>query len=269
MRAKTMPVRAGCRSSGTIRCAVLALAACTAFAVRASAADPDVLWRIVSQKCVPNQQQHHDPAPCQRVDLMRGIERGYAVLKDIEGDTQFLLIPTARVTGIESPALLMPDAPNYWAPAWKARRYVLERAQRRLRRDEIGLAVNSVKGRSQNQLHIHLDCIRPDLRRYLARHSARMSRHWSALRVAFDGHRYLARRLDSEDLHGVDLFRLLVRDIPAARADMGDWTVVAVGAKPHGFVLLADHADPATHDDASGEELLDHTCALARSLAFR
>ena len=269
MRAETMPVPAGRPSSATIRCAGLALAAWAAFGIPASAADPDVLWQIVSQKCVPNQQQHHNPSPCQKVDLTRGVERGFAVLKDIDGDTQFLLIPTARVSGIESPALLMPDAPNYWAPAWTARRYVLARAHRRLPRDAIGLAVNSMKGRSQNQLHIHVDCVRPDLRRYLARHSVRLSRRWSPLGVAFDGHRYLARRLDSGDLHGIDPFRVLARDNPAARADMGNWTLVAVGAKPRGFVLLAGHVDPATNDHASGDELLDHSCALARSPALR
>ena len=267
MRAETMPAPAGRPRSATIRCAGLALAAWASFGIPASAADPDVLWQIVSQKCVPNQQQRHEPAPCEKVDLTRGVERGHAVLKDIDGDTQFLLIPTARVPGIESPALLMPDAPNYWAPAWAARRYVLARAHRRLPRDAIGLAINSAKGRSQNQLHIHVDCVRPDLRRYLARHSAGLSPRWSPLGVAFDGHRYLARRLDSGDLRGTDPFRVLARDQAAARADMGNWTLVAVGTKPRGFVLLAGHVDPATHDDASGDELLDHSCALAHSAA--
>jgi CDP-diacylglycerol pyrophosphatase len=267
MRAETMPALAGRPRSATIRCAGLALAVWASFGIPASAADPDVLWQIVSQKCVPNQQQRHAPAPCEKVDLTRGVERGFAVLKDIDGDTQFLLIPTARVPGIESPALLMPDAPNYWTPAWAARRNVLARAHRGLPRDAIGLAVNSAKGRSQNQLHIHVDCVRPDLRRYLARHPVRLARRWSPLDVAFDGHHYLARRLDSRDLHGVDPFKVLARDNPAARADMGNWTLVAVGAKQGGFVLLAGHVDPATHDDASGDELLDHSCALARSPA--
>jgi CDP-diacylglycerol pyrophosphatase len=267
MRTETMPVPAKRHRSGLFRCAVLALAACTTHAVPASAADPDVLWKIVSGKCVPDQQQHHDPAPCEKVDLTGGVARGYVVLKDLTGATQFLVIPTARVTGIESPALLLPDAPNYWASAWKARRFVLARAHKRLPRDAIGLAVNSVQGRSQNQLHIHVDCIRPDLESYLGRHAARLSHHWLPLGIAFDGHRYLARRLDSPELRGVDPFNVLARGIAAARTDMGNWTLVAVGAKPRGFVLLADHVDPATHDDGSGEELLDHACALAQSRA--
>ncbi len=267
MRTETMPIPARRRWPGRSRCAALALAAWAASGIQASAADPDALWKIVSGKCVPDQQQHHDSAPCEKVDLTGGVERGYVVLKDISGATQFLVIPTARVTGIESPALLVPDAPNYWASAWEARRFVFARAHKQLPRDAIGLAVNSAKGRSQNQLHIHVDCIRPDLRRYLGRHATRLPRRWSALGIAFDGHRYLARRLDSRDLAGVDPFRVLARSIAAARTDMGNWTLVAIGAQPRGFVLLAGHVDPAAHDDGSGEELLDHSCSLARSHA--
>jgi CDP-diacylglycerol pyrophosphatase len=274
MQAATMPVPAGRRTSGKLsgkfsgkfRGAALAIAAWVGSAGPAPAANPDALWEIVSEKCVPDQQQHHDPSPCAEVDLASGVARGHVVLKDLEGATQFLLIPTARVAGIESPALLAPGAPNYWAPAWRARRFVIARAHRRLPRDAIGLAVNSVKARSQNQLHIHVDCVRPDLRRYLARHAARLSRHWSRLKLEFNGRRYLALRLASPDLRGVDPFRLLARGIAAARRDMADWTLVAVGAKSGGFVLLAGHVDAATNDDGSGEDLLDHSCALARAV---
>ena len=84
-----------------------------------SAADPNALWQIVGGQCVPDEQQHHSPEPCAAVDLAGG----YAVLKDIVGDTQFLLIPTTRVTGIESPEILAPGAPNYFAAAWRARRF--------------------------------------------------------------------------------------------------------------------------------------------------
>src|ERR1700757_2680511 len=70
--------------------------------------DSDALWTIVHDQCVPHEQRASDPAPCALVDLSGGGDRGYVVLKDPVGATQFLLIPTARVTGIESPALLEP-----------------------------------------------------------------------------------------------------------------------------------------------------------------
>jgi len=244
-------------------CAVLAAAAALPLA---AVADPDALWKIVHDQCVPDQLRHHDPAPCTRVSLYRGVARGHVVLKDRNGATQFLLIPTARVTGIESPALLAPGAPNYWAPAWEARRYVFRRARRTLPRDVISLAINSAQGRSQNQLHIHVDCVRPDVRDYLAAHAAELPPHWSDWTVHFNGHRYWAMRLDRADLRGVDLFHLLVRQIPAARADMGDWTLVVVGLAPTGFAVFAGHVDLLTGDRASGEELQDHGCVLAQSL---
>jgi CDP-diacylglycerol pyrophosphatase len=232
-----------------------------------AAADHDALWKIVHGQCVPDEMRHHDPGPCTRVYIAGGTARGYAVLKDRNGATQFLVIPTARVTGIESRALVAPHAPNYWAPAWEARRYVFLRAKRPLPRDAISLAVNSMRGRSQNQLHIHVDCVRPDVRDYLAAHSAELPTQWSHRTVRFDGHRYWAMRLGGADLRGVDLFGLLARHIAAARADMGDWTLVAVGIAPTGFAVLAGHVDPASSDRASGEELQDHGCALAARLS--
>ena len=44
---------------------------------------------------------------------------------------------------------------------------------------------------------------------------------------------------------------------------MGNWSLTAVGM-PRGFVLLAGHVNAATNDEASGEELIDHSCALAK-----
>ena len=234
-------------------------------ATAARARDPDVLWKIVHDQCVPNQQHHRDPAPCLEVDLTGGVGRGHAVLKDLVGETQFLVIPTARITGIEDPALLAPRAPNYWTPAWIARFHVSARARTELPRSAIALAVNSVKSRSQNQLHIHIDCVQPGLRRYLAWRAPRIRTRWSDIGKAYNGHRYLAMRIDSRDLAGADPFQLLARGIPAARKHMGNWTLVAVGT-PRGFVLLAGHINAATHDDAEGDELLDHGCALARTM---
>jgi CDP-diacylglycerol pyrophosphatase len=248
-----------------VACAVLAAAAWAVLPL-AHAADPDALWKLVHGQCVPDQLRHHDPAPCTRVSLHRGVARGYVVLKDRNGATQFLLIPTARVTGIESPALLAPHAPNYWAPAWEARRFVFARAQRGFPRDAISLAINSTQGRSQNQLHIHVDCVRPDVRDFFAAHVGEVPPQFTDWTVHFDGHRYWAMRLDAADLRGVDLFDLLVRGIPGAHADMGDWTLVVVGLEPAGFVVLAGHVDPATGDRGSGEELQDHGCALASTL---
>src|SRR5947209_8446740 len=113
------------------------------------ARDPDALWFVVHNICAPDQWQFRSPSPCAEVDL----GTGYVILKAPGSPTHFLLVPTARVTGIEDPAILAPHAPNYWAQAWRARQYVEQRAGRVLERDEVGLAVSSIDGRTQDQLH--------------------------------------------------------------------------------------------------------------------
>ncbi|HLW48247.1 MAG TPA: CDP-diacylglycerol diphosphatase [bacterium] len=230
--------------------------------------DSNALWNIVHNMCVPNEEEHGSPAPCRLVDLRDGESAGYALLKDLAGPSQFLLIPTARISGIESPALLAPEAPNYFAAAWRAHTYVDRALRKTLPRDDIALAINSVSGRSQNQLHIHIDCVRTDVRAALRQYEGSIADRWAPLGVPLIGHAYLATRVDGEDLDGVNPFQLLADGVSGAREDMGHYTLVVAGAmfsngRP-GFVMLADHANPAAGDRASGEELQDHACAIAK-----
>lgn len=235
---------------------LLAVAAPSLFA-----ADPSALWHIVHDRCVPDQTQHRDPAPCTAVNLAGG----YVVLKDIVGETQFLLMPTLRISGIEDRAILAADAPNYFADAWQARHDVDQRAGHDLPREDFALAINSVYGRTQDQLHIHIDCIRPDVRLALAQHAATVSDDWTVFPVPLAGHPYRAIRITGADLGNTNPFRLLAATVP--QADMGRHTLVLAGAtfdgRP-GFILLDGKADLATGNRGSGEELEDHACAVAR-----
>ncbi len=224
---------------------------------RPAASDADALWYIVNEQCLPDQQQFHSPKPCELVDL----SAGYVVLKDRVGDTQFLVMPTARISGIESPEILAPDAPNYWEAAWQARRYLDERAHRVMPRGTVSLAINSASGRTQNQLHIHVDCMRLDVIAALHEHTDAIGTAWAQFPVKLSGHDYMAMRIDQPDLAHTNPFVLLADGIPGARADMGHYTLVLVGAKS-GFVLLAGRATGITNR-GSGEELQDHACAAA------
>lgn len=233
--------------------------------VAAGQADPNKLWEIVHGQCVPSEQRHGSAKPCVAVSLAGG----FAILKDRSGATQFLLIPTARVTGIESPAMLAPDAPNYFAAAWRGRGLVERALGHAMPIDTLSLAVNSEAGRSQNQLHIHIDCIRPDVRDALRDAAAKIGTRWAPLDVWLFGHHYSAMRVAGTTLAGHNPFKLLARGEPGAAADMGHYTLVVVGmtfaSHELGFVILADHADPTHGDNASGEELQDHACTLGKS----
>jgi CDP-diacylglycerol pyrophosphatase len=232
------------------------------------AADPDRLWKYVHDECVPNQQRHADPAPCALVDLKDGVGHGYAIFKDAFGDTQYLLLPTARVTGIESSDLLLPNAPNYFAAAWRERGYVEKAARRTLPRAAISLAINSELRRSQNQLHIHIDCVWSDVQAALQRNLAALGDNWALFPEPLAGHSYRARRVLAEDLDGANPFVLLADGVPYARATMGAQTLIVVGAqfanaKP-GFVILDARADIGGGELIKSEELQDHSCAAAR-----
>ena len=242
-----------------------ALLAGLAAIVAARAADPDALWKIVHGRCVPDQQLNNDPAPCVAVSLAGGEAQGHAILKDINGATQFLLIPTGRTAGIESPDILVPDAPNYFAAAWAARASMETVLRHTLPREDVSLAINSPQARSQQQLHIHIDCLRADVVAALHADAAAIGPNWAPLPAPLANHPYRARWLSEDELAATNPFKLLQADVGAAA--MPQQTLVVVGAASPdgqpGFVLLADHVDPATGDRAGGEELQDHDCAVA------
>jgi CDP-diacylglycerol pyrophosphatase len=223
-----------------------------------ASADPNALWRIVHGQCVQHWEAFHSPLPCVSVDEIHG----YAILKDIVGATQFLLIPTAQITGIEDPAVLAPDAPNYFSEAWEARGNVEALAQRALPREDLALAINSVAGRTQNQLHIHIDCVSPEVATALALHGAAIGGSWAAFPVRLKGHEYRAMRVETLDRPRADPFELL------ERSDRARESLVVVGATfangAPGFYLLETRADSATGNRGAGEELQDHSCAVAR-----
>jgi CDP-diacylglycerol pyrophosphatase len=230
--------------------------------------DPNALWKIVHDQCVPNQLERGDPKPCAEVDLQNGVAHGYAVLKDLHGATQYLLIPTQRILGIESPELLAPDAANYFADAWNARGFVEKALGRALPIDVLSLAVNSKLARTQNQLHIHIDCIRSDVRATLTKLRATIGYAWTPLAEPVGGYGYWAMRVMGPSLAGHDPFKLLAHGVAGASDDMQLRTLVVVGMRfeneAPGFVILQDRADLLHLDFGAGARLQDHDCALGR-----
>jgi len=239
-----------------------------------AATDPDILWKIVHGKCVVDEKTFGHPAPCARVDLAGG----YAILKDIVGQTQYLLIPTSRVSGIESPAVLEPATPNFFAEAWAQTPLVAARLGHALPRQDLSLAINSIHGRTQDQLHIHIDCIDPKVAAALKDHLGAVGTSWSPFPGMLAGDAYEAMRIDGETLQA-NPFRLLADQLEGARNHMGAYTLVLVGANfqtetpgastpgasAPGFILLAGRARLSEGNVGSGEALQDHACRIGRA----
>lgn len=241
----------------------------------ATAHDPDALWKIVHGRCLPSLRANHVPAPCVSVDIARGETAGFAVLKDIEGASQYLLIPTGKITGIESPEILAPDATNYFAHAWDAVTLVDARLGRVLPRRDLAVAINSESGRSQNQLHLHVDCISVSARAALDRAATHIGTHWQMLPRRLALHRYRAIWLPGQELGDINPFQVLARSLADPDAEMARHTLVLVGAEQHGqpgFILLDGKASALSTTlspriklgSGSGEELEDHSCRIAQ-----
>lgn len=216
------------------------------------------LWRIVSQQCVPGQIHKQDPAPCQSVDL----PHGFVLLKDINGPLQYLLMPSDRITGIESPALLQPSTPNFFWYAWQARRLLSVRHGAAVPDSAVSLTINSPTGRTQNQLHIHISCLRPDIRAALDQHAGGLSTQWHEFPVAMMGDKWLARRLSEAELQQNSLFIELARQVPNAAAHMGQYSLAVVALNDGGLLALVTQRDLLSGNRASAEILQDHACAI-------
>lgn len=211
----------------------------------------NALRQIVQEQCLVHWLEHHEPAPCDRV------EAAYAVLADRKGGAHFLLIPTKTIAGIESAELEQAGTPNYLSAAWRARDRLAAAAGHEIPRGAVGLAVNPPHARTQDQFHIHIECLRPDVFRSLNAAAERITDAWSTLTVG--GAHYEALRITGEDLDGANPFELLAKHAQTAGHAAGDYTLVLAGMQFRsgpGFILLAS-TGPA------GELLLDSTCAVA------
>ncbi|MGO9931332.1 MAG: CDP-diacylglycerol diphosphatase [Steroidobacteraceae bacterium] len=218
---------------------------------RALCSNRDALRQIVQDECVVHWLQQHSAAPCERVGA------DYALLADRKGGAHFLLIPIRSMAGIESPEAQGPGAPNYFAAAWAARDLLGKVLGRSVPRSAVGLAVNPKHARSQDQLHIHIECLRSDVAGSLRAAATRLTGAWTAIEIA--GWHFEALRIMGEDLGTSNPIRLLAEGWPDAKARLEDYSLIVAGMQfkeGPGFVALAGTGLP-------GELLLDSSCAAA------
>ncbi|MFC3944340.1 CDP-diacylglycerol diphosphatase [Pseudomonas gingeri NCPPB 3146 = LMG 5327] len=220
----------------------------------------NALWRIVSQQCVPDQRNTQNPAPCLVVDL----EQHYVLFKDRLGPLHDLTIPTDRITGIESPLLLEDNAYAFFANAWQQRGRLAAEAGKPIKDEFLSLAVNSRYGRSQGQLHIHLACLRPEVRTLLDQHGAQVTGDWQPLGSRLNGHEYLAKRLDGQDLALENPFKVLGDYVRQQDDSMSRYGLALVVAPGGDLLLLANRLSLGDFNLGSAGEIQDYGCALAR-----
>ena len=214
--------------------------------VRRENQDPGCLWKIVLE-CVG-----HSPGQCMYVDTTNQ----YAVLEEKQG-AHYLVLPTMRVRGIDDPRVLQADFPNYFFHAF-------EEAERHLNapREQVGLVIDSVAGRDQDQMHLHVACVRSEVSAALAQSAGEIEATWAAAPfLTLRGHEYNAMWIGKDTLARVSPF-LRIAELPRAAHPMGSRTFAVIGAKDGFYVLGGEtHDDHAAHVD----DLLDETCGSSAS----
>jgi len=225
----------------------------------------EALW-VVLQSCLVAHKTAGIPFPCLAVNLASNTDPGYAVLRAPFSATRVLVVPTERVEGIESPILQRTDATAYWRAALGARHFVTDALGGRIPLSEIALAVNSSVGRSQDQLHIHLDCLKPSVRSALQQHASGFTAHWKPLKVPLEGARYFGSKVGASQAGEFNPFASLA-SLPGPR-NLHATSLAVVSAPANdprgGFYILAYRGRRSPV-----EKLLDPTCSEASRSAAR
>ncbi|XTZ38304.1 CDP-diacylglycerol diphosphatase [Salmonella enterica] len=220
----------------------------------------NALRQIVIEQCLPNARQHNSPAPCEQVNQASG----YVLMKDRNGPLQYLLMPTYRINGTESPLLLNAHTPNFFWQGWQSREVMSKKHGAPVPDNAIALTINSRIGRTQDHLHIHISCLRSDVREQLNVNAARISSRWLPFPGSLRSHQYLARRVTEAELVQRSPFLMLAEEVPEAKAHMGRFALAMAQQADGSFILLATERNLLALNPASAEELQDHQCDILK-----
>jgi CDP-diacylglycerol pyrophosphatase len=180
------------------------------------------------------------------------------------GAIHFLLLPLQPISGIESQQLFSASAIDYLALGWQERQIVSHAYGRPVPDNALAISINSVSGRSQNQLHLHLSCLRQDIRVLLQQWSKSASANgWQPIRLR--QHDYLARILSLPQIKQKNLLQRIADEIPNFRTNSGEYGVALTRLPDGRMVLLVVRRALWKMNFAHPEELQDNQCSAASS----
>jgi CDP-diacylglycerol pyrophosphatase len=211
----------------------------------------DALWTVV-RTCESAKASVGLSLPCLDV---RDSPDGYrvALLRPPFPRTHLLVVPLARMPGIESPELRGRAGGAYLAMAWDARN-IARGDLGPIPWASAGMAINSAGNRSQDQLHVHVDCLTQQAKSNLTRAGGSVGKEW---KVLWRG--VWARLVRGEDLRAADPLGPMIERLPLGPIGRSGLNFGVAGVEwsrgQKGYILLASKT-------MSFERLLDSGCAL-------
>lgn len=217
----------------------------------------NILWATL-QFCILAKMTSGLTFPCLSVELSEQNRPGTAVLRAPGRRTHIVVMPTDDVPGVEAPELRGSAGVTYWQAALAARSLVTDSLKGRIQIDDVGVAVNSVGGRSQDQLHIHVDCVRPSVGKALKQFGPAVSSEWSLFPIALRGSKFYAKRVSDDQMANLNPFAAVNSEAFKGKHP-GQTSFAIFNTQKYegksGYYILA-YNDFESH----AEKLLDHSC---------
>ena len=181
---------------------------------------------------------------------------GFVIIKDNSPrkPQSYLILPTAKVAGIEDPLVSSPPVVDFWQYGFAEAATYPGRP-----RADTALAINSAHARTQNQLHIHISCVRTDVKGALLGTSI-PSYPDKPVALPLPPGQHVYQVVKVGRLTGPLSPFLLIQNDPAAKADMAAQSIAVVGsASLNEYFVLSTHYGDG--NPGSAEELLDQRCS--------
>lgn len=208
---------------------------------------PDTLWAL-AQCC---ESSLTSDVGCRVHDQ----KNGYVIIKDNSArkPRSYMIIPTSRVTGIEDGLVDRPPVVDFWQYGWAQ-----SRTWPGYSAADTGMAINSEQGRTQNQLHIHISCVRPDVKKALDQAAIGFFPA-RPVTLRLPPHDNLYRALKVTRLDGEQSPFLVFQSDPKVKETMGEQSIAVVGSGIAGQYYVLD-TQSGDGNRGQAEELLEQTC---------
>jgi CDP-diacylglycerol pyrophosphatase len=154
-----------------------------------------------------------------------------------------LAIPRARVTGVECADTYGPKAFNLWRPAWDE---AMSRFKGQVDTMHLMLGINSLPGRRQDQLHIHLTALKAEVRKELDATKGIPTdlSKWNTSIFPLVGKAFRIVRVN--DLNA-NVFKLVHDNI--TQNDSFEQSIAVVAAPGNGFYIINTQGKPKLHGE--------------------
>ncbi|MGP1938976.1 MAG: CDP-diacylglycerol diphosphatase [Arsenophonus sp. ET-DL9-MAG3] len=217
------------------------------------------LWETINKQCISQFKNNTLKSPCIKFDK----QHKYVIYKDIKGKLHYLLLPLDRISGIESSILQQKNTENYFILAWQNREHFIKISKKPINEQFLSLAINSKYGRTQDQLHIHLACLKHEVFQKIKENEDILTNNWQPLKKRINNHQYIAIKVSWLDINKISPFNYLKKYVTECGDNISYYGLAMIpSTEKNKFILLAIRLKFLYFNFGSAGEIQDYQCKL-------